>query len=121
MNINKANAAQRWYNQADEGRLFGIASVIFGYIHHAYWDVQRARAWEALKDLQTQRRQLAAAHARIVSLEAALGNLAKWEADYRLAHDSYGGNSQESGWHWDKMRRAGDKARELLAAPDAQP
>ena len=63
--LNKADAAQRWYNQNSNRDLEAIESVIFGYIHHAYWDVQRKSAYDALKELQAQKR-------RIAQLEAAL-------------------------------------------------
>jgi len=47
-------------------------------------------------------------------LKTALDDLQKWEAAYRLSHDLNGVDSQEAGWHWDKLRQSGDRARKAL-------
>lgn len=50
----------------------------------------------------------------IKHLRAWLDRLAACEADYRSAHDLCGDGSREAGRAWDLMRRAGDKAREIV-------
>ena len=50
--------------------------------------------------------------ARIEELKA----LADAEQAYRKAHDLYGGGDIRTGRAWDAMRRAGDAARQALAA-----
>jgi len=50
----------------------------------------------------------------IVLLADALGELAVAEARYRDMHDREGRHSILTGRAWDRMRRAGDAARELL-------
>lgn len=47
-------------------------------------------------------------------LRNALSELARAEATYRGMHDLKGGQHIETGRAWDEMRRAGDRARELL-------
>ena len=47
-------------------------------------------------------------------LKAALYALQKAEADYRHAHDTHGDGTPQSGYAWDQMRRAGNRARTLL-------
>lgn len=48
-------------------------------------------------------------------LMEALEELEKAEQLYRLSHDQHGDGSRESGHSWDKLRYAGNKAREALS------
>jgi hypothetical protein len=50
------------------------------------------------------------------SLADALRELADAEKNYRWLHDTQGGGHIDTGRAWDKMRRAGDKARAKLEA-----
>lgn len=47
--------------------------------------------------------------------------LADAEQAYRKAHDLYGGGDIRTGRAWDAMRRAGDAARQALAALEPKP
>lgn len=58
--------------------------------------------------------------ARIKALEEVLIVLQGAEWEYRHGHDLYGDGSMEAGRAWDQMRRAGDKARIVLAAWEAR-
>ena len=51
---------------------------------------------------------------RTNALFDALDGLQKAEAEYRFAHDRFGGGHSDTGRAWDLMRRAGDRARALL-------
>lgn len=67
--------------------------------------------------------QLAAANKRVKALEAAGQDLVTAETMYRLAHDTSGAQSHESGFWWDRMRKNGDKLTALLSpvpAPQAE-
>lgn len=50
----------------------------------------------------------------IEQLRSALEELQAAEARYRYAHDILGAGDSKTGRAWDLMKRAGDKARELL-------
>jgi len=54
----------------------------------------------------------------IDKLVARLKDLANKEKRYRLMHDIHTGQSPESGYAWDQMRKSGDKARAALAEPE---
>ncbi len=45
----------------------------------------------------------------------ALGDLENCEAEYRHDHDIYGGGDIRTGRAWDRLRRAGDRARAIIA------
>lgn len=51
----------------------------------------------------------------ITELVSALEDLSNREQEYRRAHDLHGSGDTRTGRCWDLMRRAGDKARALLA------
>jgi hypothetical protein len=63
--------------------------------------------WQAI---QANARLIAAAP----ELVEALSELSDAEASYRKAHDLYGGGDIRTGRAWDRLRRAGDKARAAL-------
>lgn len=67
---------------------------------------------DAAKVWNTRTPSLAAQDGLVDALEG----LQKAEADYRLAHDVHGSGDMRCGRAWDKMRRAGDKARAALSA-----
>ena len=50
-----------------------------------------------------------------------LRTLEEAEQAYRKAHDLYGGGDILTGRAWDAMRRAGDNARQALAALEPKP
>ena len=56
-----------------------------------------------------------AAEATVAELVEALEDLAVCEAEYRHEHDVYGDGNIMTGRAWDRMRRAGDRARALLS------
>lgn len=62
-----------------------------------------------------QLRPFVPAHvAQAFGLRFALLELCNAEAEYRKAHDLHGDGSPAAGRAWDLMRRAGDRARDLL-------
>jgi len=75
-----------------------------------------ALAWD--RTVRTLSHKVVAAEADNARLREALDGLQRSEAAYRMAHDVHGDRSLVAGRCWDLLRRAGDKARVVLAKPE---
>lgn len=51
----------------------------------------------------------------VIEMRGLLDDLQVTECRYRAAHDMHGGGHVTTGYCWDKMRHAGDRARDWLA------
>ncbi len=84
--------------------------------HIATLESEIYRLNEQVKRITGKRATLEAENAE---LRGALSSLAEAELEYRTWHDTRGSGDINTGGWWDRMRKRGDKARELLGKPPA--
>ncbi len=81
----------------------------------------RRRIAELEAQASLDRDLILAADKRIAGLIVLLRELAEAEADYRIKHDTLGDGHIDAGRAWDKMRKAGNRARAALAPAEDHP
>lgn len=75
----------------------------------------RAELHDALQVASVEASERRRAHADRDALVAALSHLADKEQEYRLIHDGKGDAHIDTGRAWDRLRKAGNAARTILA------